>query len=117
MKKLNLLNKDELKKLKTDIDDELDGRDKIEWKKQTKTLAQLLKLYGGYGYIIPTTSKFWRIRSGVHRGCYGYQVGRYTHSCHVDTTDFIVLLVNSGEHRFIVDNFDDISLEGPMIVP
>lgn len=116
MKKLNELNKEELKRLKSDIDEELDCRDAIEWKKQTKTLAELLKLYSGYGYVIPTTSKFWRIRSGQHRGCYGYQVGRYTHSCHVDTTDFIVLLVNTKNHSFETHSIDDLSLEGPMVV-
>ena len=117
MQKLHHLRKEELDQLKTDIDTELDNRTEMEWKANTKTLAELLKVYSGYGYIVPTTSKFWRMCIGEHRGCYGYQVGRYTHSCHVDTTDFIVLLVNSGKHDFIIDHYDDSSLEGPMVVP
>ena len=53
----------------------------------------LLKLYNGYGFIIPTGSVFWRIDTGVNKGRYGHQVGIIQHSCHVDITDFIVLHV------------------------
>ena len=116
IKTLKSLNQEELKKLKVDIDAELDNRDESDWKAKTKNIYELLKIFGGYGFVIPTTSKFYRINGGKHRGCYGYQVGRYTHSCHVDTTDFIVLLVHTDEHRFVVDNFDSLHLGDPMIV-
>lgn len=116
MKNLNELNEKELERLKRDIDFELDKRADAEWRATTKTVPELVKIFEGSGYSIPSNSKFWRIQSGDYRGCYGYQVGQYTHSCHIDTTDFIVLFVNVYEHDFSVDSYSERHLDGPMIV-
>lgn len=111
MKNLKKLSKEELTTMSCQIISETERRDNVEWRNTTKTYDELLKCFSGYGYVIPTEANFWRVWSAEYNGCYGYQVGCYVHSCHVDTTDFIVLLLNDKKHNFIVDSFDEMSLE------
>lgn len=41
------------------------------------------------GIVIPNDAEFYQV---VKDGRIGMKVGAYTHSCHVDTSDFVVLL-------------------------
>ena len=47
-----------------------------------------------YGFTISKNAKFWEVHmnSSPHKGMIGMEVGRYEHSCHIDTTDLIVLM-------------------------
>ncbi len=80
---------------------------------------QLLNLYNSHGFYPKPGDKFWRIGS-VHKGhgMYGWQIGEYTHSCHIDTTDLKVLLVvePSAEGDTYVIDYADLWLDGPIIV-
>ncbi len=101
----------ELKALSKSVEDELDERCKQEFQRTARTKEELLKVYSGYGYIVPEDAKFFRIRTGEHDGCYGFQVGFYEHSCHVDSTDFIVLFVYTNKHEFEVESYSENWLE------
>ncbi len=41
------------------------------------------------GYVIPDKAEFYKDRNGN----VGMKVGEYIHSCHVDTTDILILLI------------------------
>lgn len=111
MKNLKEMTKEELKALEQSVNDELDERRKQEFRNRTLTKEEILKAYAGYGYCVPEGAKFFRILTGEHDGCYGWQVGQYTHSCHVDTTELIVLLIYSNNHKFEVEDYSDLWLE------
>ncbi len=58
-----------------------------------KELEQFKKNLNDYGFTIQKDAKFWEVHSvGPHNGMVGMEVGRYEHSCHVDTTEIVVLL-------------------------
>jgi hypothetical protein len=87
---------------------------------QRMTKSELLDLYRGRGYYPKSGDKFWKIKCGTGRGFYGWEVGKYEHSCHIDTSDFIVLLViepsrTSGGDSYTID-CGDMWLEGPIVV-
>lgn len=60
--------------------------------------SKILDSFRRMGYICPAGAAFWRIKSvkDGYTGLYGMQIGRYSHSCHIDSTDFIVLLIMHG---------------------
>jgi len=77
---------------------------------------QLLKVkseFDGRGYDIPKGVKFYKVtssRKSKYTDMIGMKVGEFTHSCHIDTTDFIVLLfVDLG--GVFVEHFDGLALE------
>lgn len=73
----------------------------------------------GYGYNIPKDVRFWKINTGKHMGQIGMQVGQYSHSCHIETTDFVVLvffkksdeLVRNLKLKAYSDYFDVIEIK------
>lgn len=82
------------------------------------TKEELIFLYEHFGYEIPNGSKFWKI-GGLQkgRGKYGFQVGQYTHSCHIDSTELIVLLVIDGYNgNTYLESYSDIWLSNCIIV-
>jgi hypothetical protein len=108
----------ELQQLQQKIEALLEERDRLKMAlKMSK--EQLLQLYNTYGYSPKAGDKFYKIRAmGRGQGFYGWQVGHYEHSCHIDTTDIIVLLViepGPNPQTYIVD-FSDNWLEGPILV-
>lgn len=76
---------------------------------------KVLRAFTGSGYEIPKDVKFFKIGTGDDIGLYGMQVGSYVHSCHIDTTDFIVLLIINGCNTH-VDSFSDLWLSHPFTV-
>ena len=104
------LSDERLTALKNRIEIILHVRDR-DMMSKTMTAAQLGQLYSKFGYVIPTTSKFWKITApGRGRGLYGLQVGRYTHQCHIDTTDMIVVLVVGDNGQTFVEAYADLWL-------
>lgn len=99
---------EDLQSLTERVDMLVEGRTIASRKKMTRD--QLVKLYEGSGYFTTGKSKFFEISHGDHGGLYGLQVGQYTHSCHIDNTDFIVLLVIDSNQphspSFIIDESD-----------
>jgi hypothetical protein len=113
-----LLTSPELEALQRKIEALLEERDKLFLAKKL-TRGQILSLYRGHGYDPKPGDKFWRIiAKGKGYGMYGWQVGEYQHSCHIDTTDFKVLLViepNAGGGTYIVDH-SEMWLDEPIVV-
>jgi len=115
-----LLTSPELTKLQERIEELLAERDRV-FMAQRMTKEQIISLFNSRGFYPKTGDKFWKIRSqGKGRGFYGWQVGQYEHSCHVDTTDIIVLLViepsrTSGGDCY-VESYSDMWLDGPIVV-
>lgn len=87
------------------------SRAEEEAKKHKPSRAEMVKAFQGYGFIVPSDAKFYHIsESRVRKGCkhcFGFQIGAYTHSCQVDTTDFIVLLILDN-HNTWVEEFDGV---------
>ena len=119
--KLLLMTSPELDALEKRIEALREEKERLFWAKKL-TKEQLLSLYRGYGYDPKPGDKFWRIKSGKGKGMYGWQVGQFEHSCHIDSTDMIVLYViepgtptaPAGDH-YVCDHAD-MWLEGPIIV-
>lgn len=63
-------------------------------------LAKLVGKYSKWGFIVDKGARFWK-----RDGEYHLEVGRYWHSCHVDSTHIIVLLMinNDGKTRLVDD--------------
>lgn len=113
-----LLTSEELRAVQQKLESLLEEKDRLLMA-QTLTREQLLKLYHSRGYSPKEGDLFYKIRtSGKGRGMYGWQVGQYEHSCHIDTTDIRVLLVIEPGPKgstYVVD-VSDLWLEGPIIV-
>lgn len=93
---------EELKRMRSEIDDEIRNLERKE-REKPKSKEVVIKEFDGFGIVIPTGTKFWRI-SGEHRNdysLYGMEIGGYTHSCHIDTTDIKVLLVVDGIKTYV----------------
>ena len=117
-----LMTTPELVKLQETIEELIEERDR-QFMTQTMSKEQLLDLYHSRGYSPKKGDKFWKIRSPEKgRGFYGWEVGRFEHSCHIDTTDLIVLYVieprgsNGSVGESYVEEYADLWLEGPIVV-
>lgn len=75
----------------------------------------LIQRYADFGYFTKPGDVFWRIEAGENEGLYGLQVGQYQHSCHIDTTDIIVVLVKS-EKDIGVEDHSDLWLSNRIVV-
>lgn len=113
---INKLKDSDLKQLQQTIDDTIRRREREGKMAKKMSIEELLHEYGQFGYVVPKGSKFWKIGgSGRGEGKYGMEVGRFTHSCHVDTTDLIVLLVIDGHDTFVED-YSDLWLSDPVTI-
>lgn len=113
-----LLTSPELEALQNKINGLIEERDRV-WMAQQMSREQLLDLYRSRGYDPKPGDKFWKIRSPTKgRGFYGWQVGQYEHSCHIDTTDILVLfIIEPGHHgsSYVMD-YAEMWLDGPIVV-
>jgi acyl-CoA reductase-like NAD-dependent aldehyde dehydrogenase len=112
--KILSMDAEEVEKLDEKVDELLESR--REEKSAPVTKEYLKSLYEHFGYQIPDGSKFWKI-GGLEkgRGQYGLQVGQYTHSCHIDTLEIIVLLVLDGNDNY-VESYADLWLSDCIVV-
>lgn len=84
-----------------------------EARDKTLSREEIIKTFDHFGYIVPKNAVFWKVMAPDDGfGGYGMEVGQYTHSCHIDTTDLKVLLVVNGDKHF-TDSYADIWLKGP----
>lgn len=112
--KLRELSDDVLQLMVSNINDILTERQRESWQRKTQSEEQLRKLFSRFGYET-NRANVWRVVWGDHRGCYGLQVGSYVHSCHIDSTSFIVLLLYT-KNTIKLMQFDNESLEGPIVL-
>jgi len=113
---LKRLSLDELEDVKDEAIECIDDKIYEAKKTATKTRSEIIKDFNHFGFQVPDKVNFWKIRGPLsHKGfgAYGMEVGRYVHSCHVDTTDLIVLLVVDGNDNF-VESYSDMWLDGPV---
>lgn len=106
IKKLKLY---ELEELKSDIENEIIKKENEEKTNKILPKEEILKLFYHFGYEIPPRTKFYKIYApGKSMGAYGMKVGEFVHSCHIDTTDLIVLLViDEKKTDHYVEDFAD----------
>lgn len=110
MKNLAEMSLVELEELQIDLERQLVVKRQKERLEKVKSKEDISEEFSNFGYIIPDGAKIWRIMGGDLAGAYGMEVGRYTHSCHVDTTELVVLLVVDNSNHFVKD-FSDLWLE------
>jgi hypothetical protein len=118
---LKLLTPKDLDNLKSDIEMELFHRERNERMSKKMTKEELVKLYEQFGFIVPKGTKFWQIRSDEYKseGLYGMEVGRFEHSCHIDSSIFIVLHVIDPKGVSLKDSvreYSDTWLTGCIVV-
>jgi len=83
------------------------------WKPELKleTLPEVKSRLDTFGFLHNKNTKFWRVRSiGQFKNLIGMEIGRFIHSCHIDSTDFIVLFFiknynNKNEIGYFSDNW------------
>lgn len=87
------------------------------WKAKKHTKEEIVAMFTRFGYTVPKGVKIWRVYpSGEKKqGGYGMEVGKYEHSCHIDTTDLIVLLFVGGNDHY-VESFSEAWLSDSIIV-
>ncbi len=74
-----------------------------------RTKKGLIKEYQGAGYIVDNKNRFYQVKKfGEFHGDIGLQVGEFSHSCHVDTTDFIVLFFLNESIKNNIGYFSDL---------
>lgn len=103
MKNLNEMSLVELEELQFDLERQLILKRQKERLERVKSKEDIFEEFSKFGYIIPNGAKIWRILSGDLVGAYGMEIGRYTHNCHLDMTDFVVLLVVDNSEHFVKD--------------
>lgn len=85
----------ELEELQSDVEDLIRKRKYEVWKNTALPREKIIAMFTGFGYEVPKGTKIWRIRphGDKQNGGYGMQVGVVEHSCHIDSSTFLVLLV------------------------
>lgn len=107
----------ELEEFQSDIKECIRKIEYEAWKAKVLPKEEIVKMFTSFGYTVPKGAKIWRVhpRGEKTEGGYGMEVGKYEHSCHIDTTDFIVLLVVSGTDSY-VESYGDLWLSDPITV-
>lgn len=111
------MNIKELDQLDDGISDLIEKRQKKIWDDERAlkmTKEDLVKTYESHGYVLKPGDKFWKITRSIPQEThskFGLEVGKFTHSCHIDTTDFIVLLVETTGGGTTVVHYSDMWLE------
>ena len=105
----------ELEELKMDIGQRIHELEKQERLKQKHTKEEIVKMFTRYGFHVPKGVTIWKLTDSQHCGGYGMEVGSYVHSCHIETTDFKVLLYVDG-HNTGVESYDEMWLRDPIVV-
>jgi hypothetical protein len=105
---------EDLKVMREQLNEEISDLEREAKQKMRKTREEVTREFDHFGYIVPPTAKFWKIH-GPNKGlgAYGMEVGSYTHSCHIDTTDLKVLLVVDGNEHY-VESYADLWLSDPV---
>lgn len=90
-------------------------KSKIRADAANKTMSdeEILRNFTSHGFIVPKNSTIWKIdyKDGQeYDGYYGLEVGRITHSCHIDTTDFIILMIMDKNGNAKFDYYSDLWL-------
>ena len=91
---------DRLEKL---VEQKRKDKDAREWK---PTKQELIKQLTGFGFDVPDNAKFYKFRDKSETFCYGMQVGQYSHSCYIDTTDYIILLIVKDNNTYVKEVCD-----------
>jgi len=99
----------ELEELQEDVEDQINKLKRAAKLAKKHTKEEILAMFSHWGYIVPKGAKIWRLHDSKHEGAYGMEVGGYEHSCHIESTDFLVLLVVDGDYHG-VESYGDLWL-------
>jgi len=109
----------ELEELEMEVEDLIRKRKYEKWKSKTHTKAEIIAMFTGFGYEVPKGVTIWRVhpRGDKKEGGYGMEVGKVEHSCHIDSSTFLVLLViDANRVDKDVEMFSDNWLSDPFTV-
>ena len=114
---LSKLQLHELEELEMDVEEQIRKVKYQLWKAKTHTKEEIVAMFTGFGYEVPKGVTIWRVhpRGDKKEGGYGMEVGKLEHSCHIDSSTFLVLLVVSGRDHY-VESFSDHWLSNPITV-
>jgi hypothetical protein len=107
----------ELEELLMDVEEKIRDVKYKAWKEKRHTKEEIVAMFSRFGYDVPKGAKIWRVhpRGDKREGGYGMEVGSYDHSCHIDSSTYLVLLVVSGNEHY-VESFSDMWLSEPITV-
>jgi len=74
-----------------------------------QTKQQFIKTLQAFGFQFNESNEYYLVsgKIGKKDGRIGVKVGEYVHSCHVDTTDILVLLfLNEDGNDYVEDVWD-----------
>jgi len=63
-----------------------------------KNIEKFKESLNSMGYSV-TNPEYYKITRGPHEDKVGVKVGSYLHSCHIESSDIIVLLVMDGDRE------------------
>lgn len=112
---ISQLSIEQLKELKSRVESQIVENKRLAKVKKKHTKEEIIYMFSDFGYEVPKGAKIWKIADDNHAGAYGMEVGGYTHSCHIDTTDFKVLLVVDGGYHG-VESYADMWLEDCIVI-
>lgn len=67
--------------------------------KKSPKLKKIIAHFANHGYVIPDDVEFYLVTRGTDKNRIGMKVGKYIHSCEIETTDMIVLLFIDSNER------------------
>lgn len=105
----------ELEELQMDIENQISKLKRAERLNKKHTKAEIVAMFAYFGYVVPKGATIWKVRDLERGGAYGMEVGGYEHSCHVDTTDFKVLLV-VDDKDYGVHSYSDLWLTDKIVI-
>lgn len=101
--------------MKEELDELIASKVRAERIDKKHTKQEIVALFSAFGYQVPNGARIWKLTDPEHSGGYGMEVGSYVHSCHIDTTDFKVLLVVDGAFHG-VESYGDLWLRDLVVI-
>lgn len=106
----------ELEELQIEVEVQINNVKYEEWKSKKYTKEEIIAMFHKFGFQVPNGVKIWRVHPyGNRTGGYGMEVGSYDHSCNVDSSTYIVLLVVS-EDTYYIEGFSDMWISNPITI-
>jgi hypothetical protein len=78
--------------------------------------VNVAKLFQSFGYELHPGDIFYKVTDRNGESRWGWKVGEFTHSCHIDTTNFVALLfIDQKTYNTSIEYQDDLWLDSVMI--
>jgi len=110
---LDTLQLHQLEELLVDVENKIRDEKYRLWKETRHTKEQIISMFSRFGFVVPKGSKIWRVIRKP--GGYGMEIGSYDHSCDIDSSTYLALLVVNDDDSY-VDSFSDMWLTDPIVI-